>query len=162
MIVIQTHLSASLLQCQSRSRDCVYTPSRRGGPRCRKKPRPGRSDEPKQLPDDVFAMLSQEPADVPRDREFMPPLLGSGQNDRADRWVHVRCTAISIQNYIDPGAGLKHLEDWVQDSDLIFDSLFMNSTGPALGNGFNSDVSGTGTPSHVVPMVRSYQSDAAM
>lgn len=71
-------------------------------------------------------------------------------------------TAISIQNYIDPGAGLKHLEDWVQDSDLIFDSLFMNSTGPALGNGFNSDVSGTGTPAHVVPMVRSYQSDAAM
>ncbi|KKY31140.1 putative c6 zinc finger domain-containing protein [Diaporthe ampelina] len=80
---------------------------RRGGPRCRKKPRPGRSDEPKQLPDDVFALLSQEPADVPRD-------------------------PISIQNYIDPGAGLKHLEDWVQDSDLIFDSLFMNSTGPAL------------------------------
>ncbi|KAL2284140.1 hypothetical protein FJTKL_09122 [Diaporthe vaccinii] len=123
--------------CQSRSRDCVYTPSRRGGPRCRKKPRPGRSDEPKQLPDDVFALLSQESADVPRD-------------------------PISIQNYIDPGAGLKHLEDWVQDSDLIFDSLFMNSTGPALGNGFNSDVSGTGTPAHVVPMVRSYQSDAAI
>lgn len=81
---------------------------------------------------------------------------------RADRWTHVGFTAISIQNYIDPGAGLKHLEDWVQDSDLIFDSLFMNSTGPALGNGFNSDVSGAGTPAHAVPMVRSYQSDAAM
>lgn len=38
----------------------------------------------------------------------------------------------------------------------------MNSTGPILGNGFGADASGTGTPSHVVPMVRSYQSDAAM
>ncbi|POS73014.1 hypothetical protein DHEL01_v208588 [Diaporthe helianthi] len=123
--------------CQSRSRDCVYTPSRRGGPRSRKKPRPGRSGEPKQLPDDVLALLSQEPTDVPRE-------------------------PISIQNYIDPGAGLKHLEDWVQDSDLIFDSLFMNSTGPGLGNGFHSNVSATGTPSHAVPMVRSYQSDAAI
>lgn len=75
MIVIQTHLNASSLQCQSRSRDCVYTPSRRGGPRCRKKPRPGRSDEPKQLPDDVFALLSQEPADVPRDRKLDQSLL---------------------------------------------------------------------------------------
>lgn len=75
VIVIQTHLNASSLQCQSRSRDCVYTPSRRGGPRCRKKPRPGRSDEPKQLPDDVFALLSQEPADVPRDRKLDRSLL---------------------------------------------------------------------------------------
>lgn len=56
----------------------MYTPSRRGGPRCRKKPRPGRSDEPKQLPDDVFALLSQEPADVPRDRELDLPLLMLG------------------------------------------------------------------------------------
>lgn len=136
----------------------MYTPSRRGGPRCRKKPRPGRSDEPKQLPDDVFALLSQESADVPRDRELNRPLLVLD----SELALTAGCTAISIQNYIDPGAGLKHLEDWVQDSDLIFDSLFMNSTGPALGNGFNSDVSGTGTPAHVVPMVRSYQSDAAM
>lgn len=73
---------------------------------------------------------------------------------------HVK--AISIQNYIDPGAGLKHLEDWVQDSDFIFDSLFMGSTGPGGTNGFSSDVSGTQTPSHTVPIVRTYQSDAAM
>lgn len=71
--------------------------------------------------------------------------------------------AISIQNYIDPGAGLKHLEDWVQDSDFIFDSLFMNSTGPAVtDNGYASNLSGAGTPSHAIPMVRTYQSDAAM
>ncbi|KAK2608271.1 hypothetical protein N8I77_006892 [Diaporthe amygdali] len=133
---------------------------RRGGPRCRKKPRTGRSDEPKQLPDDVFALLSQEPADVPRDRESEWPSITS--NSPPECPLTVACPAISIQNYIDPGAGLKHLEDWVQDSDLIFDSLFMNSTGPVLGSGFSSDVSGTGTPSHVVPMVRSYQSDAAI
>lgn len=60
-------------QCQSRSRDCIYTPSRRGGPRCRKKPRAPRDaaddEEPKHIPDDIYAMLSQEPADAPRDRE---------------------------------------------------------------------------------------------
>lgn len=71
--------------------------------------------------------------------------------------------AISLPNYIDPGAGLKHLEDYVPDSDFIFDSLFMNSNGPVGHNGFASDVSGTGTPSHApVPMVRTYKSDAAM
>lgn len=97
---------------------------------------------------------------MPRDRESeWPSVTGNSPPECA---LTVACPAISIQNYIDPGAGLKHLEDWVQDSDLIFDSLFMNSTGPVLGSGFSSDVSGTGTPSHVVPMVRSYHSDAAM
>lgn len=70
--------------------------------------------------------------------------------------------AISIHNYINPGAGLKHLEDWVQDSDFIFDSLFMNSTGPVGGNGYSSNVSGAETPCHAVPMVRTYHSEAAM
>lgn len=50
----------------------------------------------------------------------------------------------------------------MQDSDFIFDSLFMNGTGPVGGNGFASNVSGTGTPSQAVPMVRTYQNDAAM
>lgn len=82
-------------------------------------------------------MLSQEPASAPQE-------------------------PISIHNYIDPGAGLKHLEDWVQDSDFIFDSLFMNSEGATMSNGYTSDVSGTGTPCHGIPMVRTYQSDAAI
>lgn len=70
--------------------------------------------------------------------------------------------AISVQNYIDPGAGLKHLEDWFQDSDFIFDSLFMNSNGPVGGDGFITNAYGAGTPTQIVPMVRSYQSEAAM
>lgn len=71
-------------------------------------------------------------------------------------------SAIRLQNYIDPGAGLKHLEDWVQDSDFIFDSLFLSSTGPIAGNGFVSDVSVGGTPPLAVPMVRTYKSNATM
>lgn len=61
------------LQCQSRSRECIYTPSRRGGPRCRKKARAAldaAEEEVKHIPDNVYAMLSQEPADTPLDREF--------------------------------------------------------------------------------------------
>ncbi|KAJ4419479.1 hypothetical protein N0V82_004924 [Gnomoniopsis sp. IMI 355080] len=83
-------------------------PVKRGGPRCRKKTRAHQDapeEEVKHIPDNIYAMLSQEPADP-------------------------RPDPISIQNYIDPGAGLKHLEDWVQDSDFIFDSLFMGSNGP--------------------------------
>lgn len=102
-------------------------------------------------------MLSQEPTDPPRDRESSP--CHTDENN-----IDVGCTAISIQSYIDPGAGLKHLEDWVQDSDFIFDSMFMNSTGPATGRNYDyaSNISGADTPSPVVPMARTYRSDAAM
>ncbi|KAF3763401.1 hypothetical protein M406DRAFT_347123 [Cryphonectria parasitica EP155] len=131
--------------CQNRNRECVYLPSRRGGPRPRKKPRPEMDvtdvtdEDPNQIPSDVFTVLSQEPADAPR-------------------------APISIQDYIDPGAGLKQLQDWVPDSDFIFDSLFLNGMDPTVGGGggFASDVSGTETPAHVAPMVRTYQSDAAI
>lgn len=71
-------------------------------------------------------------------------------------------SAVSVSNYIDPGAGLKHLEDWFQDSDFMFDSLFMNSNGPVGGTGFNPNVYGLGSPTHTVPMARSYQDEAAM
>ncbi|KAK7739740.1 hypothetical protein SLS53_005710 [Cytospora paraplurivora] len=120
---------------KKKSRDCVYTPSRRGGPRSRKKPWVGLDEQLKQLPDDVLAMLSQEPADAPQQ---------------------------PIQNYVDPGAGLKHLEDWFQDSDFIFDSLFMNGNGPVGGNAFNADVYGAGASPGGMGMARSYQSEAAI
>ncbi|KUI64443.1 hypothetical protein VM1G_11237 [Cytospora mali] len=119
------------------SRECVYTPSRRGGPRSRKKQWVGQDDELQKLPDNVLAMLSQGPTDLPPQ-------------------------PVPVQNYIDPGAGLKHLEDWFQDSDFMFDSLFMNSNGPIGASNFNSDAYGTGAPTHVVPMVRSYQGEAAI
>lgn len=113
-------------------------------------------------------MLSQEPATAQRQRAYTYncDFCYGASEDGADRLQHVAdefLPAISISNYIDPGAGLKHLKDYVPDSDFIFDSLFMSSSGPVGDNGFASDVSGTGTPSHApVPMVRTYKSDAAM
>ncbi|ROV96097.1 hypothetical protein VSDG_05056 [Cytospora chrysosperma] len=91
-------------------------------------PLPSPDHELKPLPGDVLAMLSQGPADVPRQ-------------------------PVPLSNYIDPGAGLKHLEDWFQDSDFMFDSLFMNTNGPVAGTDFSPDLYGTGTPTQAVPMV---------
>lgn len=71
-------------------------------------------------------------------------------------------SAIPIQNYINPGAGLKHLEDWFEDSDFIFDTLFMNGDGPIGGNALNAAVYGAGASPGGMGMARSYQSDAAM
>ncbi|PSR80082.1 hypothetical protein BD289DRAFT_76525 [Coniella lustricola] len=125
--------------CQSRTRECVYLPSRRGGPRCRKKHRPDQDviqDPPKPLPENVLAVLSQESTNSPQE--------------------------LSVQDYIDPGAGLKQLEDWVPDSDFIFDSLFMSSLDPNAGNDLSSDALKTAQASQLGPMVRTYQSDAAM
>ncbi|ROV91194.1 hypothetical protein VMCG_09330 [Cytospora schulzeri] len=132
-VVLPGHAVTEANRCQSRTRECVYTPSRRGGPRVRKRAWAGQNDELKQMPDDVLAMLSQGPADVPRQ-------------------------PVSVPNYIDPGAGLKHLEDWFQDSDFMFDSLFMNSNGPVASTGFISpDVYGTGTPTNAVPMFHVFE-----
>lgn len=105
-------------------------------------------------------MLSQGPADVPQQRELSGSKLGL-------MWCVTACILIppsdvSVQDYIDPGAGLKHLEDWFQDSDFIFDSLFMNSNGPVGSTGVNPDIYAAGSPTHAVPMARSYQGEAAM
>ena len=69
--------------------------------------------------------------------------------------------AISIENYIDPGAGLKQLEDWFQDSDFIFDSLFMSG----MPDGMSGDASleiPSSVPVQPIPIVRTYKSDDAM
>lgn len=71
-------------------------------------------------------------------------------------------TAISVQNYIDPGAGLKQLGDWFQDSDLIFDSLFMPGTAPTTDNAVDASFLDTDIPIQPTPMVRTYASDNAM
>lgn len=71
-------------------------------------------------------------------------------------------SAVPVSDYIDPGAGLKHLEDWFQDSDFIFDSLFLNSNGLVTGTDVNPDLYGAGSPTQTVPMARSYQGEAAM
>ncbi|KAJ9144977.1 C6 zinc finger domain-containing protein [Pleurostoma richardsiae] len=123
--------------CQSRCRQCEYRPSRRGGPRRRRTARPvdaaGQQQPPAEFSDSMLDMLASEMAEKPQD-------------------------PISVQNYIDPGAGLKQLEDWFQDSDLIFDTLFMSGV-PDFSTGDESSPSIAGPP---VPVVRTYKSDAAI
>ncbi|KAI0177483.1 hypothetical protein BJ166DRAFT_23817 [Pestalotiopsis sp. NC0098] len=108
--------------CKSRDRQCQYKPSRRGGPRVRKRPRPSE--------DDVTPSVESKPADVD-----MPSNL-------------------LVENYINPGAGLKNISEVINDSDTLFDTLFSNTT----------NFTGNITPplSEVGPMARSYTSDFAI
>ncbi|KAI1468874.1 uncharacterized protein F4812DRAFT_424975 [Daldinia caldariorum] len=98
--------------CVTKDRDCVYKPSRRGGPRIRKKARP--------LSDyhDLAISLPTHQEEIPQD-------------------------ALLIENYIEPGAGLKPLADIWKDSDAIYDNLFQD----ALPNPL---------PNIRIPMVRTY------
>ncbi|KLU90281.1 C6 zinc finger domain-containing protein [Magnaporthiopsis poae ATCC 64411] len=79
--------------------------------------------------------------------------------------VEVFQEPIAIQNYIDPGAGLKQLGDWYQDSDFIFDSLFINGL-PTDYLDTNATMTAVETqpaaPVQPVPMVRTYRDDAAI
>lgn len=56
-----------------------------------------------------------------------------------------------IENFIEPGAGLKQLPDFFQDSDFIFENLIWPDV-PEIPV----------TTLTQVPMVRTYQSDNAM
>jgi hypothetical protein len=62
--------------------------------------------------------------------------------------------AVLVENYINPGAGLKNINEVINDSDTLFDTLFSNTT----------NFTGTTTPpmSEAGPMARSYTSDFAM
>lgn len=62
--------------------------------------------------------------------------------------------AVPVDHYIEPGAGLRNLEDICRDSDFIFDSIFQ----------FDEDavMSDSRTCRPVSPMVRSYQSNRDM
>ncbi|KAH8896686.1 hypothetical protein GQ53DRAFT_818957 [Thozetella sp. PMI_491] len=130
--------------CKTRGRDCIYKPSRRGGARVRKKPRSA---------GDVVAGVPAE-ALVPDVEQVVPQ----------ERMPNDPPEHISIERYIDPGAGLAHLQDWPQDSDLIFDSLFMDDI-PDISSsqsGDNtSDMSSTAAM-HPIPMVRTYADDNAI
>ncbi|KAK7927161.1 C6 zinc finger domain-containing protein [Apiospora marii] len=111
-------------QCVAKERQCVYKPSRRGGPRFRKKTQP---PEGSQEPDSLHPG-KMEGGDIP---------------------------PVSIENYIDPGAGLKNLGDAFNDSDALFDSLFMNS------HSDNSQANNSPNEGEMNdPMVRVYESDA--
>ncbi|KAJ0385582.1 hypothetical protein COL922a_006081 [Colletotrichum nupharicola] len=120
-------------QCKSRGRDCVYKPSRRGGARVRRKPRP------------VDELAQQDPGingDMPVD-EATPQ------------------DPISLQNYIDPGAGLRQLQDFFQDSDFIFDTLFMSGV-PGSTSGESASEASFNFPTPPVPVARTYKSDQAI
>ncbi|KAI1462110.1 hypothetical protein F4805DRAFT_464831 [Annulohypoxylon moriforme] len=102
--------------CLTKDRECVYKPSRRGGPRIRKKARPMSDYQ------DLAISLPTQQEELPQD-------------------------TLLLENYIDPGAGLKPLADIWRDSDAIYDNLFQDVLADAA------------TPDVRVPMVRTYGGD---
>ncbi|KAH8194721.1 hypothetical protein TruAng_011114 [Truncatella angustata] len=110
--------------CKSRDRECLYKPSRRGGPRVRKR---------LHISEDNHESISNDTVPL-ADASASPSLL--------------------VENYINPGAGLKNLTEVINDSDTLFDSLFSNTSTFAASN--SPPVNGSG------PMARSYASDFAM
>ncbi|TID06780.1 Conidial development protein fluffy [Colletotrichum higginsianum] len=125
--------STPCASCKSRGRECVYKPSRRGGARVRRKPRPA-----EELAQQVQALNGE-----------MPP----------DEVAHQ--DPISVQNYIDPGAGLKQLQDFFQDSDFIFDTLFMSGV-PGSTSGESASENSFNFSPPQVPVARTYKSDQAI
>ncbi|KAH8891105.1 hypothetical protein GQ53DRAFT_649366 [Thozetella sp. PMI_491] len=116
------------VSCKNRSRECTYRPSRRGGARVRKKPY----------------------------HSYDTALAGKGV-PRQDVSSDVHFT-IAVQSYIDPGAGLSQLQDYVEDSDFIFDSLFMSesSRSDSRDNLFSPVIPARAVPT---PMVRTYKNE---
>ncbi|KAL0933961.1 C6 zinc finger domain-containing protein [Colletotrichum truncatum] len=125
--------SSPCASCKSRGRECVYKPSRRGGARVRRKPRP------------VDELAQQNPAFAGE----IPPDEATPQDP------------ISVQNYIDPGAGLKQLQDFFQDSDFIFDTLFMSGV-PGSTSGESASEASFTFPTPQIPVARTYKSDQAI
>ncbi|KAF6820326.1 C6 zinc finger domain-containing protein [Colletotrichum musicola] len=132
--------------CKSRGRECVYKPSRRGGARVRRKPRA------------IDELAQHNPAfagGIPPDEATPQDRIGNGSKQLT---VPV---AISVQNYIDPGAGLKQLQDFFQDSDFIFDTLFMSGV-PGSTSGESASEASFTFPTPPVPVARTYKSDQAI
>ncbi|KAK6085580.1 C6 zinc finger domain-containing protein [Seiridium cupressi] len=63
-------------------------------------------------------------------------------------------SSLLVENYINPGAGLKNINDVVNDSDTLFDNLFGNATEFATASSQLSN--------EVGPMARSYDNDIAV
>ncbi|KAK6948638.1 hypothetical protein Daesc_010408 [Daldinia eschscholtzii] len=102
----------------------------RGGPRIRKKARPLSDYQ------DLAISLPTHQEEIPQDGQSLRQLIYMHAN--ADRRL-----ALLIENYIDPGAGLKPLADIWKDSDAIYDNLFQDTLPNPL-------------PNIKVPMVRTY------
>ncbi|KAK1988177.1 hypothetical protein LZ30DRAFT_64429 [Colletotrichum cereale] len=125
--------STPCASCKTRGRECVYKPSRRGGARVRRKPRPS-----EELVHQTQAFNGEMPLDevAPQD-------------------------PISVQNYIDPGAGLKQLQDFFQDSDFIFDTLFLSGV-PGSTSGESASEHSFNFPPPRIPVARTYKNDQAI
>ncbi|CAJ2512439.1 Uu.00g054540.m01.CDS01 [Anthostomella pinea] len=104
-------------QCVTKERECVYKPSRRGGPRIRKKSRPLSDYQ------DLATSLPEKAEELSQDGQALP-----------------------VENYIEPGAGLKPLVDVWRDSDAIYDHLFQD---PLVDAALNFQT----------PMARTYGND---
>ncbi|KZL82420.1 c6 zinc finger domain-containing protein [Colletotrichum incanum] len=143
--------STPCASCKSRGRECVYKPSRRGGARVRRKPRPV-----EELAQQAQAFNGEMPSDevAHQDRESLRLRTESDQ-------FLTEATAISVQNYIDPGAGLKQLQDFFQDSDFIFDTLFMSGV-PGSTSGESASEHSFNFPAPQIPVARTYKSDQAI
>jgi hypothetical protein len=61
---------------------------------------------------------------------------------------------VLVENYINPGAGLKNLNEVINDSDALFDNLFGNTTSFAANS--------SEPVNEVGPTARSYDSDFAV
>ncbi|KAL2760065.1 hypothetical protein ACRALDRAFT_2095780 [Sodiomyces alcalophilus JCM 7366] len=118
--------------CHTRNRQCLYEPSRRGGARVRNKAKAGDATQPQPI---SFPTPSEE---------------------------DLHQNPLSVQNYIDPGAGLRQLQDVFLDSDFIFDSLFMPNMSTAIANGDSAPHAALGLHNLSIPMVRTYKSDRAI
>ncbi|ROT42537.1 C6 zinc finger domain-containing protein [Sodiomyces alkalinus F11] len=118
--------------CRIRNRQCLYKPSRRGGARVRNKAKAGDTAQ-------------QQPSISPTS---------------ADEEVHQH--PISLQDYVDPGAGLKQLQDIFPDSDFIFDDLFMPGVSSTIANGDGFPHASLGFDNLPISTVRTYKSDHAI
>ncbi|CAK7210566.1 hypothetical protein SCUCBS95973_000829 [Sporothrix curviconia] len=123
--------------CQTKNNECVYRPSRRGGPRIRKKP--------------LNTSPPREASNVPPQQEVEGLLFSDPSQNPVD-----------LQNYIDPGAGLGQLPDMPQDSDFIFDSLFPSAFSTSVFDDVPLAQGMLPVQPKVGPLVRTYRSDRTL
>ncbi|CAK7266618.1 hypothetical protein SEPCBS57363_002181 [Sporothrix epigloea] len=116
---------------------CLSWPSRRGGPRVRKKP--------------LNTSLPQETAQVPLQQDADSLLFPDPSQN-----------PVELQNYIDPGAALGQLPDMPQDSDYIFDSLFPSTFSSDVFDKLPFAQGMLSIQPKQGPLVRSYRSDRTL
>lgn len=91
-----------------------------------------------------------------------PKNVSINSSGSACAYLTILPVALSVENYIDPGAGLSQLPDWFQDSDFMFDGLFTTPYFPDISDTDNESVAQISQPEKPIPMVRAYTSDSTM